>query len=446
MKKKITTKLPVLTLVWLLLLASHSGYTQSSSRGGQLLINDLEYLEMQGLNVMLAHDFYPESHQGGVGIIQNGLRVGTNGDIRLEATPGQWQPIPKVGERVVDRDNNIISVRMGYPDPEKDRIGFNPLFYPDLTLGYNLKITPEGNSFRIIVDLDEPLPDEWVGKVGFNFELFPGILFGKSYYMDDDMGMFQRQLNGPGSVDEEGTYQVMPMAKGKRLTVAPESDRQRMVIENVNGNDLELIDGRAQHNNGWYVVRSLVPSGVTTNAIEWLITPHAIPGWKHEPVIQVSQVGYHPSQQKVAVIETDLHDTERNSVQLIKIGTDGNDKVSLKSDPKEWGKFLRYNYLQFDFSEVTDPGLYMIQYGDHKTHAFQINPDVYKRDVWQPTLEYFLPVQMCHVRVNDRYKVWHGLCHMDDAHMAPVDINHFDGYVQGPLPLLTSIPVTMFPN
>ncbi|HSJ66700.1 MAG TPA: cellulase N-terminal Ig-like domain-containing protein, partial [Anditalea sp.] len=167
---------------------------------------------------------------------------------------------------------------------------------------------------------------------------------------------------------------------------------------------------------------------------------------KHEPVIQVSQVGYHPSQQKVAVIETDVNDTDRNPVQLIKIGTDGNDKVSLKSDPKEWGEFLRYNYLQFDFSEVTDPGLYMIQYGDHKTHAFQINPDVYKRDVWQPTLEYFLPVQMCHVRVNDRYKVWHGLCHMDDAHMAPVDINHFDGYVQGPLPLLTSIPVTMFPN
>src|SRR5690242_5075637 len=36
-------------------------------------LNDLEYLEYQGVNVMLAHDFYPESHQGGVGIIQNGL-------------------------------------------------------------------------------------------------------------------------------------------------------------------------------------------------------------------------------------------------------------------------------------------------------------------------------------------------------------------------------------
>ncbi|MDX1543961.1 MAG: glycoside hydrolase family 9 protein, partial [Christiangramia sp.] len=46
-------------------------------------------------------------------------------------------------------------------------------------------------------------------------------------------------------------------------------------------------------------------------------------------------------------------------------------------------------------------------------------------------MEYFLPVQMCHMRVNDRYKVWHGLCHMDDARMAPIDYNHFDGYIQG---------------
>ena len=57
--------------------------------GRARVISELEYLEMPGLNVMLAHDFYPESHQGGVGIIQNGLRVATNGDLRLEPTPGQ---------------------------------------------------------------------------------------------------------------------------------------------------------------------------------------------------------------------------------------------------------------------------------------------------------------------------------------------------------------------
>ena len=54
----------------------------------ELKINNQEYFEMQGLNVMVFHDFYPEGHQGGITIIQNGIRVASNGDLRLEPTPG----------------------------------------------------------------------------------------------------------------------------------------------------------------------------------------------------------------------------------------------------------------------------------------------------------------------------------------------------------------------
>jgi hypothetical protein len=35
------------------------------------------------------------------------------------------------------------------------------------------------------------------------------------------------------------------------------------------------------------------------------------------------------------------------------------------------------------------------------------------------------------MRVNENYRVWHGACHLDDALMAPVNTNHFDGYLQG---------------
>jgi endoglucanase len=75
--------------------------------------------------------------------------------------------------------------------------------------------------------------------------------------------------------------------------------------------------------------------------------------------------------------------------------------------------------------------MYVVKYGSYQTEPFQINTDVFKNDVWQPTLSYFLPIQMCHMRVNEKYRVWHGLCHMDDARMAPIDSNHFDGYIQG---------------
>ena len=45
-------------------------------------------MKVQGLNVMVFDDFYPEGHQGGLTIIQHGTRVAANGDVRLEPTPG----------------------------------------------------------------------------------------------------------------------------------------------------------------------------------------------------------------------------------------------------------------------------------------------------------------------------------------------------------------------
>lgn len=396
-----------------------------------LKINELEYLEMPGLNVMLAHDFYPEGHQGGVGIIQNGKRVATNGDIRLEPTPGQWEPIPMVGKREVDRTNNIISVRMEYPDTSRDKKGFNPIDYPDLQFKYNLKIHPEGKSFRIIVDLEKPLPDDWIGKVGFNLELFPGSLFGKSFYMDEKPGLFPRQLNGPEFTGPDLAEDMNPIVEGKVFTVAPESDEQRMRIEVISGQNLQLYDGRALHNNGWYVLRCLINKGVTEKAIDWLVTPNAIPGFLSDPSIQISQAGYHPKQKKIAVIELDKNDPEIESTELLRINGDGNYETVLNEKPEIWGRFLRFKYLQFDFTGIVKQGIYKIKYGKYFSSTFRIDSTIFSRDVWQPTLEYFLPVQMCHMRVNDRYKVWHDFCHMDDARMAPTDHVHFDGYRQG---------------
>ncbi len=393
-----------------------------------LRLNELEYLDMPGLNVMLAHDYYPESHQGGVGIILNGVRIATNGDLRLEPTPGQWSPVPVVGPRVVDRETEEISVRMSYPDESKNRRGFNPIDYPDLEFAYIVRVRPEGLSFRILVDLEEPLPEEWIGKVGFNLELYPGVLFGKTFSMDECFGVFPRQAFGPGSHDSDGEYQIAPLAIGDRLVVAPETESLRLSIE---GDGLQLIDGRGRHNNGWFVVRSLVSSGATTGAIDWLVTPNAIPNWMSDPVVQVSQVGYHPDQPKVAVIELDVSDRRRGPVSLLRILPTGGFETVMSEKPIDWGKFLRYSYLQLDFSSVQTEGMYVVEYGDVRSEPFQISARVFERGVWQPTVEYFLPVQMCHMRINESYRVWHGACHLDDAKMAPTDFNHFDGYLQG---------------
>ncbi|NHK27953.1 glycoside hydrolase [Parvularcula flava] len=403
-----------------------------SGAAAQLELNDKEYFEAPGLNVTVFADYYPDGHQTGVTIIQHGQRVAANGDVRLEASPGQWSPVPKAVERTVDAENGIISQRMAYPDESKDRTGFNPIIYPDLDFEYEVKVRAgEGNSVIVSVDLDEPIPDEWAGRIGFNFELFPPHYFGKAFLMDGDSGeeagYFPVQPNGP-LVDHHGETLAEPLATGTTLSVAPDDPMVSMVISSDDG--LELWDGRTNHNNGWYIVRTPIPAGATEGAIEWTITPNVETDWMYEPVVQVSQLGYGPNQPKRILIEQDKRDTKADRLAIYRLTPNGREEVSAGT-PEAWGEFLRYNYLEYDFSDITEAGAYVAEYRGRTTHAFRIGNDVFGRHAWAPTLEYYLPVQMCHMRVNEKYRVWHGLDHQDDALMAPVDLNHFDGYVSG---------------
>lgn len=417
------------------------------------------YFQDRGVDVMAFDDIYPEGHQGGVSLIMHGNRVATNGDIRLEPTPGQWQPVPKQRERKLDNTANTITAWLSYPDTSRHMTGFNPMIYPDLVLDYVVTVKGEGNSVIVTVDLDRPIPAELVGKVGFNLELFPGALFGKPWIMDGQTGIFPQQPNGPtlsekanishpGNFNPEGKASIAqltgqgyspmiaddivsePYATGKRFTVRPDDPYNRFTIESQ-GAELQLFDGRMNHNNGWFVVRSEVRDGATKEAIKWVITPHVVEDWIYKPVIQTSQLGYHPAQPKVAIIELDKRDDKKGDPQLYKI-TESGEKEIKSGKTSEWGQFLRYNYLKFDFTDVKEEGLYQVKYGNSYSSVFRISKDVYDRGAWQPVLEYFLPVQMCHMRVNEKYRVWHGCCHMDDARMAPVDFNHIDGYEQGP--------------
>jgi endoglucanase len=395
-----------------------------------LIINNSGYFEMGGLNVIVYDDSYPEGHQGGITIIQNGVRVAANGDLRLEAAPGQWQPLPKTEMKLVDTADNSVAVTLYFPDEERSRERFNPIPSPDIKLRYHVKVKAECESVRITIDLDEPLPEKWIGKVGFNLELFPGTLFDNAYYMDGRAGFFPRQLNGPLLSDETDMFQIDPLAEGKSLTIAPETEDRRMTITAVQGK-LQLLDGRALHNNGWFILRTDISPGVTSNAVEWIIKPDVVPGWTYDPVIHISQAGYHPLQPKVAVIECDKRHACTQKAYLKRIMENGEKVTVSEGIPERWGEFLRYQYLRFDFSAVIQSGLYILEYENSESGTFRIDSAIFDRHIWQPTLEYFLPVQMCHMRINDRYRVWHGLCHMDDALMAPVDTIHLDGYFQG---------------
>ena len=445
-------------------------------------LNESGYYTAGSVDVMAFSDFYPEGHQGGVSILMKDRRVASNGDIRMEATPGQWQPVPKQLKREIE--GNAIVTTLCYPDSSRHLTGFNPMVYPDYQVIYKVRVEPQDDGILVTVDLDKPVPDFLLGKVGFNLEFYPGDLFGKPWIMDSQTGIYPRQPNGPllrtqpnqlhnGNYHQAGKpladmkqlngwnsesrrarsdgrvvtdvdevngkgYSPMiaddiiaePYAVGRKFTSCPDDPVGRLTIESFTG-DLKLYDGRMNHNNGWFVLRSEVAKGATKGAVRWKITPaHDRGYWFHLPVIQTSQVGYHPRQPKRAIIELDTRLSPQDGATLSRIDTDG-EHVVKRLNPTLWGKFLRYNYYVADFSDITEPGLYRVNYGMTMSSVFRIAEDVYDRGVWQPVIEYFLPVQMCHMRVAEKYRVWHDFCHMDDALMAPAG-NHIDGYDQKP--------------
>ena len=438
-------------------------------------INPSGYFENGGANVMVFSDVYPEGHQGGLTLVLNGDRRAANGDVRFEISQGQWQGLPKMRSRVVDEADNEIRVTLSYPDSAKHMAGFNPMLYPDFVFGYTIKVKGEKDYLVLTVDLDQPVPERFAGKLGFNLELVPSTLLGKPWIMDNRTGVFPHQAMGPtmkqssnmehiGDFNPDGkadldqllldrkTYNPMiaddivsaPLAAGKKFVLNPQDDLAKITIESEKG-DLLLYDGRINHNNGWFVLRSEFPAGTKEGAVKWIIRPTVTKDWRYAPVVQASQVGYHPGQKKVAVIELDKRDTDFKQPALYRIAADGR-KLVQQQAAKDWGDFQRYHYLQFDFTEVTEEGLYQVMYGDAASPVFRIAKDVWDKGIWQAEVEYFLPVQMCHMRVNEKYRVWHDFCHHDDARMAKTDINHIDGYTQGTSTLCKYQPGDLVPG
>ncbi|MCE3252382.1 MAG: glycoside hydrolase, partial [Cellvibrio sp.] len=384
---------------------------------GDLTLNDKDYFEQPGLNVLVFSNWYDglfsDSKTSGVELIHHGERTVTNGDVRLNATPEQWDMTPMFKERKVNHADQSIEAFLHYPDQHFD---------------FSIKVVKNAAGVRLTVNLPKPLPKSLEGKAGFNLEFLPAAYFHKSFLMDEKAGSFPVYPTGLKEINNKAN--PVALAQGQHLVFAPEDIERRISIQST-GMPLELYDGRGKAQNGWFVVRSKIPANKTGAVIEWQIDASTVKNWMRAPMIAHSQVGYHPAQKKVAVIELDGRDKKIRKAGLVKINADGTRKTVLSAKPESWGKYLRYEYRQFDFTKIQEPGLYAITYGDQETHSFRIDKSVYQ-SAWHPTLDMYLPVQMDHMTINESYRIWHGASHLDDALQAPVNREHFDLYAQGP--------------
>jgi endoglucanase len=402
--------------------------------GQKLQVNDLGYLETRGLNVLVFSNqyngFFFDEKTAGIELIHHGVRTATGGAVRLQPTPEQWDKIPVVTGRAVDKKENSIEVKLRYDDYDFDS---------------RVTVASKDDGVLIRVSLDKPLPEKLAGNAGFNLEFLPSAYFEKTFLAGGQPGILPLspssnadvrplsqkipQYGSYSTFDDRGRNEFLvpePLAKCKTLVLAPEDPERRVRIQSLT-EDLMLYDGRVLAQNGWFVVRSLIPANKTGTVVEWYVEPNTIPHWTRKPVIGFSQAGYHPSQDKIAVIELDKNDAPLKTATLSQVTPEGRFVEKLTGEVKPWGEFLRYRYAKFDFTSIKESGLYVLQYGDQRTEAFPIGTQVYS-DVWHPTLDVWFPVQMDHMLVREAYRVWHGAAFLDDALQAPVNIRHFDGY------------------
>ena len=402
-----------------------------------LKVNELEYFETQGVNVLVYSNAFSggfnDEKNSGIEIIHHGVRTIQGGAIRLSNTPEQWDLVPDMTSRKVDAKGNTIEVGLRYPTYNFDS---------------RIVVTGKGGKFEISVYLDKPLPAELVGHAGLNLEFLPSQYWNKPFLMDGRPNRFPRyavsntvsrpnsekmmQYKGFKTYDDRGTDQFvdpLPMATGHTILMAPDTP-ERMVKVTADGADLNLYDGRMIAQNGWYVLRSLLPAGKTGKVLSWTVEPNAVKGWIREPNIGFSQVGYLPSQPKVAVIELDKIDTPLKTASVFMIDENGNEKEVYKGEVKVWGRYYKYNYAKFDFSSVNKPGFYFIKYGDTKTVNFTIDNTVYDK-ITDATTDVWVPIHMNHMMVNEAYRVWHGEPFKEGYLQAP-ESDHFDLHSQGP--------------
>ncbi|MDI7774951.1 glycoside hydrolase family 9 protein [Asticcacaulis sp. EMRT-3] len=384
----------------------------------QLHLSPNETLETQGLSVIVEQNHFSpiffDEKNAGIQMILHGDRIAADGEVRLNPTPEQWDPVPAFVSRVHGPNPGELIVTSTY-----DAVG----------LKYQVEVTPEAQGFKIVVNLDKPLPPELAGKAGFNLDFLPTAYFGKTYLMDAQPGLFPRDANGPMAKD--GSGDPLPLISGgQSITLSPEDPLTRVTITS-DAAPLALYDARNRAQNGWFVVRSLIKAGARDNAIVWHVRPNVEKGWVRQPVVSFNQAGYTPDRSKVALIELDPAFKAPDEAVLVRLTADGTEQPVLRAKIKPWGKWTRYNYASFDFSSVHAPGIYAISYAGQTTNPFPIAANAYGH-IWQTSLDTYLAEQMDHMAIREEYRVWSGLSHMDDARQAPPNEVHFDGYKMGP--------------
>ena len=169
----------ILSVVVLLLTNVNHAFSQ------ELKLNNLDYFETQGVNVLVYNNLFTggfnDEKNAGLELIHHGVRTAQGGAVRLSNTPEQWDLVPDISNRKVNRAAKTIEATLSYKDYNFDS---------------RVVVSAKGKGFEISVYLDKPVPKALEGSAGFNLEFLPSQYWQKTYLMDGRYNRLPRYVVG----------------------------------------------------------------------------------------------------------------------------------------------------------------------------------------------------------------------------------------------------------
>lgn len=406
-----------LRIISVVLLFSVSGFSQ-------IKIKQEGYFKAPGFRFLVYQNDYIGGRLGGLEMVLQGKRVLDAGNIVCITTDGKKYGYyddndDKRGKLTVQQSTGIVSF---------------PVELTALKLRYTVNVINEGNSINIRIDLDQAINWKKVEEFSFRIEIYPEEYEYKTFSGGGISDYFYEQHMG----------RRILIPKSDKIEIAPEDPQRKITFQSKNAM-LSLRDERRDLNVSGYMLFASLKKGSLDKTFNLKITPSIDSDWTKDPVIQISQVGYHPDQNKIAFIEVQQGTENIQEMELLYLNENSELENVAHLKSYKWGDLYQNTYYMYDFSSIKTTGQYYLKYYNQKVGPFKISSSVFE-SAWQPTMDIYFPTQMCHVKVKDFLRLWHGECHQDDALQAEVNHRGKDGYAQGPETQTKFKPLERIPN
>lgn len=270
-----------------------------------------------------------------------------------------------------------------------------------------------GNRIRVQVSLTGDWPEDVWGS--FQIRLPLSRYGGARYRADDEVHTFPETYSPdhgfPGGA--------------ARLECHLDEPALNLLFECADG--IGISDHR-RFRAPYYVLGIGTPRG-DRETVEFFITLPHLPDVQPRRAVRWSRIGYPIAGEKFVVLEWSQHAErpddwarlENRRGQVVKEGRFGQTQTA---------DYIQGNYAAFDFSELREPGDYRVLWSGGSSDWFPIRRSVFEDRLWQPTLDYFIPFQMCHADVHLGEAVTgHPACHGDDGARVPAQYHGPDGFV-----------------